>query len=321
MFTQTERLIAVRNLRPKRKQGFLKIISLFSFLGIMLGVAILIIVMSVMNGFRADLTDKIIGLNPHLILQLNDGNDIKNVKNKLSQKYNKINITETVSGEVLAGKEEFGIDPQMASQLASEIRSIHELNVSIGLIIGAGNIFRGMEAATKGMERVTGDYLGMLATIMNAISLQDALEKEDVETRTLSAITVSQIAEPYIRRRALRHLDKNRVVIVAGGTGNPYFTTDTAAALRAKELKANVLLKGTKVDGVYDKDPVLYSDEIKYNEISYSEVLKKNIQIMDLTAITLCKENALPIHVFNINKSGDLKKVILGESIGTTINV
>ena len=226
-----------------------------------------------------------------------------------------------LSGEVLAGKQEFGIDPQVASQLASEIKSIHELNVSIGLIIGAGNIFRGMEAATKGMERVTGDYLGMLATIMNAISLQDALEKEDVETRTLSAITVSQIAEPYIRRRALRHLDKNRVVIVAGGTGNPYFTTDTAAALRAKELKANVLLKGTKVDGVYDKDPVLYSDAKKYNEISYSEVLKKNIRIMDLTAITLCKENTLPIHVFNINKSGDLKKVILGESIGTTINV
>ena len=226
-----------------------------------------------------------------------------------------------LSGEVLAGKQEFGIDPQMASQLALEIKSIHELNVSIGLIIGAGNIFRGMEAATKGMERVTGDYLGMLATIMNAISLQDALEKEDVETRTLSAITVSQIAEPYIRRRALRHLDKNRVVIVAGGTGNPYFTTDTAAALRAKELKANVLLKGTKVDGVYDKDPVLYSDAKKYNEISYSEVLKKNIRIMDLTAITLCKENTLPIHVFNINKSGDLKKVILGESIGTTINV
>ena len=226
-----------------------------------------------------------------------------------------------MSGEVLAGKQEFGIDPQMASQLASEIKSIHELNVSIGLIIGAGNIFRGMEAATKGMERVTGDYLGMLATIMNAISLQDALEKEDVETRTLSAITVSQIAEPYIRRRALRHLDKNRVVIVAGGTGNPYFTTDTAAALRAKELQANVLLKGTKVDGVYDKDPVLYSDAIKYNEISYSEVLKKNIRIMDLTAITLCKENALPIQVFNINKSGDLKKVILGESIGTIINV
>ena len=178
-----------------------------------------------------------------------------------------------------------------------------------------------MEAATKGMDRVTGDYLGMLATIMNAISLQDALEKEGIETRTLSAISVSQISEPFIRRRALRHLDKSRVVIVAGGTGNPYFTTDTAAALRAKELKANVLLKGTKVDGVYDKDPFLHSDAVKYDEISYSEVLNKNIRIMDLTAITLCKENMLPIHVFNINKSGDLKKVILGQSIGTTINV
>ena len=226
-----------------------------------------------------------------------------------------------LSGEVLAGKQEFGIDPLVASRLASEIKTIHELNVTIGLIIGAGNIFRGMEAATKGMDRVTGDYLGMLATIMNAISLQDALEKEGIETRTLSAIPVSQISEPFIRRRALRHLDKNRIVIVAGGTGNPYFTTDTAAALRAKELKANVLLKGTKVDGVYDKDPFLHSDAVKYDEISYSEVLNKNIRIMDLTAITLCKENMLPIHVFNINKNGDLKKAILGESIGTIINV
>ena len=226
-----------------------------------------------------------------------------------------------LSGEVLAGKQEFGIDPLVASRLASEIKTIHELNVTIVLIIGAGNIFRGMEAATKGMDRVTGDYLGMLATIMNAISLQDALEKEGIETRTLSAISVSQISEPFIRRRALRHLDKNRVVIVAGGTGNPYFTTDTAAALRAKELKANVLLKGTKVDGVYDKDPFLHSDAVKYDEISYSDVLNKNIRIMDLTAITLCKENMLPIHVFNINKNGDLKKAILGESIGTIINV
>ena len=189
-----------------------------------------------------------------------------------------------LSGEVLAGDQQFGIDPVMASRLASEIQSIHKLNVRIGLIIGAGNIFRGMEAATKGMERVTGDYLGMLATIMNAISLQDALENVGVETRTLSAITVSQISEPYIRRRALRHLDKNRVVIVAGGTGNPYFTTDTAAALRATELKAEVLLKGTKVDGVYDKDPITNGDAIKYDEIKYSEILNNNIRVMDLTA-------------------------------------
>ena len=224
-----------------------------------------------------------------------------------------------LSGEVLAGEQDFGIDPTKATQLANEIKSIHEMGVDIILIIGGGNIFRGLQAASKGMDRVTGDYLGMLATIMNAISLQDALEKTDVETRTLSAITVSQISEPYIRRRALRHLDKGRVVIVAGGTGNPYFTTDTAAALRATELKAQVLLKGTKVDGVFDKDPVVYSDAVRYNNVSFTEVLGKNLRVMDLTAITLCKENALPICVFNINNKGDLKRVVEGKNIGTTI--
>ncbi|MDP6629248.1 MAG: UMP kinase [Candidatus Marinimicrobia bacterium] len=224
-----------------------------------------------------------------------------------------------LSGEVLAGEQGFGIDPAKATQLANEIKSVHEMGVSIGLIIGAGNIFRGMQAASKGMDRVTGDYLGMLATIMNAISVQDALEKVGVETRTLSAITVSQIAEPYIRRRALRHLDKGRVVIVAGGTGNPYFTTDTAAALRATELKAEVLLKGTKVDGVYDKDPVVHSDAVRYDTITFSEVINKNLRVMDLTAITLCKENALPIRVFDINHEGDLKRVVSGEKIGTTV--
>ena len=224
-----------------------------------------------------------------------------------------------LSGEVLAGEQDFGIDPTKATQLANEIKSIHEMGVDIILIIGGGNIFRGLQAASKGMDRVTGDYLGMLATIMNAISLQDALEKNGVETRTLSAITVSQISEPYIRRRALRHLDKGRVVIVAGGTGNPYFTTDTAAALRATELKAQVLLKGTKVDGVFDKDPVVYSDAVRYNNVSFTEVLGKNLRVMDLTAITLCKENALPICVFNINNKGDLKRVVEGKNIGTTI--
>ena len=224
-----------------------------------------------------------------------------------------------LSGEVLAGEQGFGIDPAKATQLANEIKSVHEMGVSIGLIIGAGNIFRGMQAASKGMDRVTGDYLGMLATIMNAISVQDALEKVGVETRTLSAITVSQIAEPYIRRRALRHLDKGRVVIVAGGTGNPYFTTDTAAALRATELKAEVLLKGTKVDGVYDKDPVVHSDAVRYDTITFSEVINKNLRVMDLTAITLCKENALPIRVFDINHEGDLKRVVSGEKIETTV--
>lgn len=224
-----------------------------------------------------------------------------------------------LSGEVLSGEQGFGIDPAKATQLANEIKSVHKMGVSIGLIIGAGNIFRGMQAASKGMDRVTGDYLGMLATIMNAISVQDALEKVGVETRTLSAITVSQIAEPYIRRRALRHLDKGRVVIVAGGTGNPYFTTDTAAALRATELKAEVLLKGTKVDGVYDKDPVVHSDAVRYDTITFSEVINKNLRVMDLTAITLCKENALPIRVFDINHEGDLKRVVSGEKIGTTV--
>ena len=224
-----------------------------------------------------------------------------------------------LSGEVLAGEQDFGIDPTKATQLANEIKSIHEMGVDIILIIGGGNIFRGLQAASKGMDRVTGDYLGMLATIMNAISLQDALEKTGVETRTLSAITVSQISEPYIRRRALRHLDKGRVVIVAGGTGNPYFTTDTAAALRATELKAQVLLKGTKVDGVFDKDPVVYSNAVRYNNVSFTEVLEKNLRVMDLTAITLCKENALPICVFNINNKSDLKRIIEGKNIGTTI--
>ena len=232
--------------------------------------------------------------------------------------YNRILLK--LSGEVIAGKKGFGIDYQKASELALEIKSLHEMNIDIGLIIGAGNIFRGMQAASKGMERVSGDYLGMLATIMNAITMQDALEKINVETRTLSAITVSQISEPYIRRRALRHLDKKRVVIVAGGTGNPYFTTDTAAALRATELKAEVLIKGTKVDGVYDKDPVLNSDVKKFKKLSYSEVISKNLRVMDLTAITLCKENNLPVQVFDINKYGNLRKLVLGKDIGTIIN-
>jgi len=224
-----------------------------------------------------------------------------------------------LSGEVLAGEQGFGIDPKKATELAKEVKSIYDMGVSIGLIIGAGNIFRGLQAASKGMDRVTGDYLGMLATIMNAISLQDALEKVGVETRTLSAITVSKIAEPYIRRRALRHMEKGRLVIIAGGTGNPYFTTDTAAALRATELHAEVVIKGTKVDGVYDKDPVVNSDAKRYKSISFNEVLSKNLRVMDLTAITLCKENALPIRVFNINNKGDLKRLLNGEDIGTTV--
>ena len=225
-----------------------------------------------------------------------------------------------LSGEVLAGEQSYGIDPQKAKELASEIKVVHEMGIDIALVIGAGNIFRGIRAASKGMDRVTGDYLGMLATIMNAISIQDALEKLDVETRTLSAITVTQISEPYIRRRALRHLEKNRVVIVAGGTGNPYFSTDTAAALRATELKAQILLKATKVNGVFDKDPEINKDAKHFKKISYSDILSKNLRIMDMTAITLCKENNLPIRVFDVNGKGNLKEILSGQEIGSLVS-
>ena len=225
-----------------------------------------------------------------------------------------------LSGEILAGDDGFGIDPSKASYLANEIKSIYDLNISIGLIIGAGNIFRGMEAASRGMDRVTGDYLGMLATIMNAISVQDALEKVGCETRTLSAIDVKQISEPYIRRRAIRHIEKGRIVIVAGGTGNPFFTTDSAAALRATELGAEIVIKGTKVNGIYDKDPERYNNAKKYSKIKFDKVLKDNLRVMDLTAITLCKENNLPIQVFDIKIPGALKQIILGEHIGTLVS-
>ncbi len=224
-----------------------------------------------------------------------------------------------LSGEVLAGNQGFGILPDRADYLAEEVKSIADAGIEIGLIIGAGNIIRGINAAEQGMNRVTGDYLGMLATVMNAIAVQDALEKKGCETRTLSAISVAQIAEPYIRRRALRHLEKGRVVIVAGGTGNPYFSTDSAAALRANELNADIVLKGTKVDGVFDKDPMKYSDAKQFDTVSYDTVLKKNLRVMDLTAITLCMENSLPIHVFNISKPGDLKRIIFGSKLGTLI--
>jgi len=224
-----------------------------------------------------------------------------------------------LSGEILAGNQGFGIDPERASYLANEIKSIRDLGVEIGLIIGAGNIFRGIQAASKGMDRVTGDYLGMLATIMNAISVQDALENVGCETRTLSAISVTQIAEPYIRRRAIRHLEKGRIIIVAGGTGNPFFTTDSAAALRATELGSEIVFKGTKVDGVYDKDPMVHNDAVKYETVNFKTILNNNLRVMDLTAITLCKENNLPIRVFNINHSGYLKELVLGANIGTLV--
>ena len=224
-----------------------------------------------------------------------------------------------LSGEVLANKYGFGIDPEKVAYLAEQIEPIYKSNIDIGLIIGAGNIFRGMEAAAGGMDRVTGDYLGMLATIMNAIALQDSLEKIGCQTRTLSAINIAQIAEPYIRRRAIRHMEKGRIVIIAGGTGNPFFTTDSAAALRATELGSDILLKGTKVDGVYNKDPEKYTDAKKYKKLTYKKVMQDNLRVMDMTAITLCKENNIPIKVFNIKNSGNLLDIIMGSKIGTTI--
>ena len=224
-----------------------------------------------------------------------------------------------LSGEVLANKYGFGIDPEKVAYLAEQIKPIYKSNIDIGLIIGAGNIFRGMEAAAGGMDRVTGDYLGMLATIMNAIALQDSLEKIGCQTRTLSAINIAQIAEPYIRRRAIRHMEKGRIVIIAGGTGNPFFTTDSAAALRATELGSDILLKGTKVDGVFNKDPEKYTDAKKYKKLTYKKVMQDNLRVMDMTAITLCKENNIPIKVFNIKNSGDLLDIVMGSKIGTTI--
>ena len=224
-----------------------------------------------------------------------------------------------LSGEILAGDKGFGVDPAKANLLAQEIKSVADLGLEIGVVIGAGNIIRGEMAAEGGMERVPADYLGMLATIINAITLQDALEKVGCETRTLSAITISQLAEPYIRRRALRHLEKGRIVIIAGGTGNPYFSTDTAAALRATELGADIVLKGTKVDGVYDKDPVKHDDAKKYDTLSFQKVIEDGLRVMDLTAVTLCKENNLPIIVFAINNAGSLLTVVQGNSIGTLI--
>ena len=224
-----------------------------------------------------------------------------------------------LSGEVLANKHGFGIDPEKVHYLAQQVKPVYDANVKIGLIIGAGNILRGLEASAGGMDRVTGDYLGMLATIMNAIALQDALEKVGCETRALSAINVTQIAEPYIRRRAIRHMEKGRIVIIAGGTGNPFFTTDSAAALRANELGSEILLKGTKVDGVYDKDPVKNSDAKKYDNLTYNKVIRDDLRVMDMTAITLCNENNIPIRVFNIKSPGGLYDIIMGSKIGTTI--
>ena len=224
-----------------------------------------------------------------------------------------------LSGEILAGKEGFGIDPGVVQTLVDEIKGISELGIQLGIVIGGGNIIRGAKASMLGMDRASADYMGMLATTINALALQDKLEQSQVDTRVLSAIEMKEIAEPYIRRRATRHLEKNRVVIFACGTGNPYFTTDTAASLRAMEIGADVLLKGTKVDAVYDADPELHPDAKPYKELSFMDVLQKELKVMDSAAISLCMDNSLPIVVFNINSPGNLRKVIVGENVGTTV--
>ena len=224
-----------------------------------------------------------------------------------------------LSGEALMGDQGFGIDPQVVSRIASEIKDIHDLGVQVAVVIGGGNIFRGIKASAEGFDRVTADHMGMLATVINALAIQDALEKMDVYTRVQSAIEMRQVAEMYIRRRAVRHLEKRRVVIFAAGTGNPYFSTDTTAALRAMEIKADVILKATKVDGIYNADPVKDANAKLYEEITYMEVLTQGLGVMDTTAISLCMDNKVPIIVFNIRMKGNIRRVIEGEKIGSLV--
>ncbi|MBA3612021.1 MAG: UMP kinase [Nitrospirales bacterium] len=225
-----------------------------------------------------------------------------------------------ISGEMLAGEQTYGIQPSVLQNLADEIADVLTLKVEIAIVIGGGNIFRGLAASASGMERASADYMGMLATMLNALALQNALERKDVPTRVLSAIEMRQLAESYIRRRAIRHLEKKRVVIFAAGTGNPYFTTDTAAALRAMEIGADVIMKGTKVDGIYDADPMTTPTAKRFTELPFLSVLNKSLKVMDATAITLCMDNDLPIIVFNLTSSGNIRKILEGESIGTIVS-
>ena len=225
-----------------------------------------------------------------------------------------------LSGEALMGSRQYGIDPQRLSEYANEIKETVAQGIQVAIVIGGGNIFRGVAGASNGMDRVQGDHMGMLATVINGLALQSALENNDVATRLQSAIKINEVAEPFIRRRALRHLEKGRVVIFGGGTGNPYFTTDSAAVLRAIEIEADVILKGTRVDGIYSSDPEKDASASKYNDISFDDVLKKGLKVMDTTAFTLSQENELPIIVFDMNKKGNLKKIISGEPIGTTVS-
>src|SRR3954469_5000549 len=236
----------------------------------------------------------------------------------MSARYGRVLLK--LSGEALMGEQQFGIDPAVASQIAKEIAEIQSLGIQTAIVIGGGNLFRGLAASARGMDRATADYMGMLATVINGLALQDALEHAGVATRVVTAIEMRAVAEPFIRRRAIRHMEKGRVVVFAAGTGNPYFTTDTAAALRAMEMKADVILKGTKVDGIYTADPMIHKDATRYDTISYLEVIEKGLKVMDATAITLCMDNHLPIIIFNLRTPGNLRRTIMGESIGSIVS-
>ncbi|HRZ57829.1 MAG TPA: UMP kinase [Candidatus Paceibacterota bacterium] len=235
----------------------------------------------------------------------------------LKPKYKRVLLK--LSGEALGGEAGTGICPEVVHHMAGQIREVRELGVQIVVVVGGGNIFRGLSGSVRGTERATGDYMGMLATVINALALQDALEKQGVPTRVQSAITMAQVAEPFIRRRAVRHLEKGRVVIFGGGTGNPYFTTDTAAALRANEIAAEVVLKATKVDGIYDSDPKKNPDARRFSQITYQEALQRRLQVMDTTAFSLCMDNRMPIIVFNFSQPHSIRRVVLGETIGTVV--
>jgi uridylate kinase len=225
-----------------------------------------------------------------------------------------------ISGEALMGEQDYGISPDMLNYVAEEVHSIFELGVQLAIVVGGGNIFRGVAASSFGMDRVSADNMGMLATVINSLALQSALEKRGIQTRTQTGISMHEVAEPYIRRRAVRHLEKGRVVIFAAGTGNPYFTTDTAAVLRAQEIHAELLLKATKVDGLYDSDPAVNSEAKMIKDITYMEVLERQLKVMDMTAISLAMDNSLPLAVFNLKQKGNLRKVVCGEEVGTMIN-
>jgi uridylate kinase len=225
-----------------------------------------------------------------------------------------------LSGEALAAGQGFGVDNQRVHEIAGEVAEVHRLGVEMAIVVGGGNFFRGVAEQAENMDRVSADHMGMLATVINALALQDALEKQDVFTRVMSAIEMNQVAEPFIRRRAIRHLEKGRVVVFGGGTGNPYFSTDTAASLRAMEIKAEAILKATKVDGIYSDDPVVVKDATMYEHISYLEVLQRGLKVMDATAIAMCRENNLPIVIFNLNERGNIRRVVMGERVGSLVS-